>query len=199
MSATTLTILLLAAGASTRMRGGDKLLEEIDGEPVLRRQAKAALAADGPVFVALPPDRPTRQTALQGINVTRLTVPDATEGMGASIRAGVAALPKDGTGVMILPADMPEITADDIQALATAHARQPDAVLRGASEDGVPGHPVVFPARLFDRLRMLTGDAGARAVLQDEAVRLIPLPARHALTDLDTPEDWAAWRAARQG
>ena len=51
-------ILLLAAGSSSRMRGGDKLLEPVAGRPLLTRIAEAALATGLPVHVALPPDRP---------------------------------------------------------------------------------------------------------------------------------------------
>jgi CTP:molybdopterin cytidylyltransferase MocA len=70
-----------------------------------------------------------------------------------------------------------------------------DTVVRAASEDGQPGQPVVFPARLRPDLLALTGDAGGRDILRREEVMLVPLPGRRALTDLDTPEDFAAWRS----
>ncbi len=191
-------VLLLGAGSSSRMRGADKLLQQVDGEPVLRRQARAAQAATPLVLVALPAADTARRAALDGLGVTCVAVPDAAEGMAASIRAGVGALPRETPGVAILPADMPDITADDLATVLAAFAADPDRILRGAASDGRAGHPVVFPARLFGRLMALGGDAGAREVLRAEEVRLCPLPAEHALTDLDTPEDWAAWRAARQ-
>ena len=100
---------------------------------------------------------------------------------------------------MVLPADMPEITEDDLRCLIAAFEQDPKAIWRGASADG-GGHPGrVPPADLTPALQDLRGDAGARALLKAHAgrVRLCPLPARHALTDLDTPEDWAAWRAAQ--
>jgi molybdenum cofactor cytidylyltransferase len=60
----------------------------------------------------------------------------------------------------------------------------------------VAGHPVLFPADLRAELLALQGDEGARMVLQRHKarLRLIALPNQHALTDLDTPEAWAAWR-----
>lgn len=194
----TVPILLLAAGASARMRGRDKLLEEIDGAPVLRRQARAALAAGGPVLVSLPTNRPARLAALQGLAVQHVFVDDADEGMAASIRAGVAALPGGAAGVAILPADMPELTADDLEAVLYAFATHETQAVRAVSDTGQAGHPVVFPARLFAALAKLRGDQGARRVLAGETTITVPLPGDHALTDLDTPEDWAAWRAARQ-
>ena len=191
-------ILLLAAGSSSRMRGGDKLLEPVDGRPLLRRIVAAALATGLPVHVALPPDRPDRRAALQGLAIGVVTVPDPAAGMAESLKAGLATLPRDA-GVMLLLADLPEITQTDLIALRDAWRAEPEAILRGAAEDGTPGHPVCFPPDLRDDLMTLQGDEGARSVLvrHRARLRLIPLPGRHATTDLDTPEDWAAWRVAR--
>lgn len=192
-----LTVLVLAAGASRRMRGGDKLLERIDGVQLLRRQVLAAMATECNVVICLPADAPERMAAVADLAVTRFAVTDAAEGMGASIRTGVAALPEGCAAVMILPADMPELDTRDLRAVARSWQSAPDAVHRGASASGRPGHPVIFPARLFGRLITLSGDTGAREVMAGEDVRLTPLPDAHALTDLDTPEDWRSWRARR--
>lgn len=190
-------ILLLAAGASRRMRGADKLLEPLGGEPLLRERARAALATGAPVVVTLPPGAMERRAALAGLAVRIVEVADAAEGMGASLRAGVAALPAGVSGVLVLLADMPEIGAEDLRRLLEAHAARPGAILRASSEDGRPGHPVLFPAALFPELRRAAGDAGARALLaaRAEEVVAVPLPGARALTDLDTPEAWAEWRA----
>lgn len=188
-------ILLLAAGASRRMRGADKLLEPVAGEPLLRRQARAALATGAPVVATLPPGAAARRAVLEGLDLRIVEVPDAAEGMGASIRAGVAALPEGASGVLLLLADLPELGAGDLAAMLARHAAAPGAVLRATSADGRPGHPVVFPARLFPALAALRGDAGARAVLEGAAVVPVPLPDARATTDLDTPEAWAEWRS----
>lgn len=193
-------ILILAAGASSRMRGGDKLLEQVAGQPLLRQMLERALAvAQGPVLCTLPgPDHP-RLSCLAGLGAIPVAVSDPSEGMGASIRAGIGALPADTSAVMILPADLPELTADDLAVMLRAAQQQPDAILRAVDSTGQPGHPVIFPADLFAALSDCRGDSGARAVLRAHEGRLIPvpLPDRHATTDLDTPEAWAAWRAAQ--
>ena len=194
-------ILILAAGASTRMRGRDKLLEPVGTEPLLRRVAKVALTSGQSVLVALPPGAALRRAALAGLPLELLTVADASTGMAASIRAGVAALPATATALLLMLADMPDIGPSDIKALLDAHDPTPDApILRAAGAGGEPGHPVLFPARYFPQLRQLTGDTGARTILSDPAapVHLIPLPGAHAVTDLDTPEDWDRWRAANR-
>ena len=111
-----------------------------------------------------------------------------------SLRAALAAA---GQGsVLVLLADLPEITTADLQTLLRRHAEVPDRILRATAEDGTPGHPVLFPDWALPELAALSGDAGARDVLrrQQGRVELVPLPGRHAVTDLDTPEDWAAWR-----
>ncbi|MFN3938195.1 MAG: NTP transferase domain-containing protein [Gemmobacter sp.] len=194
-------ILIPAAGSARRMRGRDKLLEPVDGVPLLRRQARAALAVTPLVVVTLREAAGDRAAALAGLAVRIVELgAAAAEGMAASIRHGVAAA--EGTGadaLAILPADMPEIGADDLARVLTAQAEDPRAILRGAAEDGTPGHPVLFPRDLWPDLARCSGDEGARAVLRRHAdrIRAVLLPGRHALTDLDTPEDWAAWRAAR--
>lgn len=191
-------ILILAAGSSSRMRGGDKLLEEVEGMPLLARITCAALETGLPVTVALPPDRPARTGVLDGLAVTRVTVPDARVGMAESVKAGLAHIPQ-GAGVMLLLADLPELTARDLQRMVAAWRAEPEAILRGAAADGTAGHPVCFPPDLREELETLQGDEGARSVIVRHRARLslVPLPDRHAVTDLDTPEEWAAWRAAR--
>ena len=196
-----MALLLLAAGASARMRGRDKLLEPVEGQPLLRRQALAALATGARVYVTLPPGADARRAALEGLAVEIVEVADAASGMAASLRAGMAALPKTCRAVLVVLADMPELGEDDFRMLFNAFEGDAAApILRGAGADGRPGHPVLFPRRCFDELAALNGDQGAKPVLaaHSDEVRLIPLPGQRALTDLDTPEAWDHWRKAQQ-
>ncbi|WP_416136390.1 nucleotidyltransferase family protein [Cypionkella sp.] len=165
---------------------------------MLRRQAHLARLVCPRVIVTLRVDDLARMQVLAGLDLTILAVPDAAEGMAASIRAGAAAAPG---ALMILPADMPDIDATDLATMIDAFDQAPQAILRGTSADGRPGHPVIIPAELCAELQSLRGDQGARRVLalHHARIKLIALPDQHALTDLDTPEAWAAWRARRQG
>lgn len=190
-------ILIPAAGASSRMRGSDKLMEDVGGETALHRAARVARASGARVFVTLPESGPhsvPRRAELSGLEVRALPIRDAHEGMAASLRAGVAAA-GSAAGLMVLLPDMPEITDSDLSRMLAAFAVQPGKVHRAAAEDGTPGHPVIFPRRLFVELAVVTGDVGGRRVMAGEEVVLHPLPGQRALMDLDTPEDWAAWRA----
>lgn len=195
-------IILLAAGQSRRMRGTDKLMQQVGGEPLLRRMARIAREAGiGPVLVALPPPPHPRHQALAGLDVQCLAVPDAAEGMNASLRRAVAALPKGAGAVMIVLSDLPDLTAQDLKTVAQAIEDHPQSLIwRGATEDGKPGHPVIFARALIPELAALGGDGGAQTVIRrhKDRITLIPLPGRRARLDLDTPEDWADWRAAHQ-
>lgn len=193
---TTPTILLLAAGRSTRMGGRDKLMEDIDGQPLLRLMASRALKAGVRLRVVLGPGQTERRAALEGLALD-IVEAAGSDGMAASIRAGVAGL---SGPVLIALCDMPEIMARDLYLMVTLHARDPRMILRAASADGRPGHPVLFPADLLGELARLKGDAGAKDILMREQARvtLLPLEGERALIDLDTPEAWQAWRAGRE-
>ena len=198
-------ILIPAAGAGRRMRGADKLLQIVDGCPLLARQAARARATGCPVLVTLPPPgaeaTQARAAALEALDVAVLPVPEAAEGMAASVRAGArAALAAGAAGMMVLPADMPDLDTPDLKALCTAFAAEDAvAIVRGASSAGEAGHPVILPTLLLPAVALLRGDTGARALVEGGRARVVlhPLPGQRAHTDLDTPEAWAEWRAAR--
>lgn len=174
------------------MRGSDKLLQEIDGTPLILRAVRAALGVTGDVLVSLPPASPRR--AWLGDTAARLLeVPERA--MSASIRAGVAACAADA--LLIHLADMPEIDAAALARLSAAWTTGTAPLLRATDADGTPGQPVVFHRDMFDALSRLSGDTGARALLDRTDWEACALPGRAANTDLDTPEAWAAWRADR--
>ena len=193
-------ILILAAGSAARMRGTDKLLEPVSGQPLLRRQAEMALSLVPHVIVTHRNPDPERLAALHGLTLHLVPVLDAAEGMAASLRAGAAkAMALNAAGLMILPGDMPDLTRDDLARLIAAFDQAPEMIHRAAAADGRPGHPVLIPGDLISELSLLTGDLGAKSMLAryKTRIRLHKLPEDHALIDLDTPEAWAAWRRLR--
>jgi molybdenum cofactor cytidylyltransferase len=104
--------------------------------------------------------------------------------------------------VVLALADMPDVSAAHIDRLIAAFdPEEGRAICRAATESGTPGHPVLFGRRFFETLGRLEGDMGARAVIADhqDLVETVPTPGEGAATDLDTPDAWAAWRAARLG
>lgn len=196
-----LTALILpAAGQSSRMRGRDKLLEDVGGQPCLRAMALRGLAAGLSVIVTLPDENHPRARALAEVPVRRLVVRDAARGMSESLRTAMAALPAATDAAIVLPPDMPDINRDDLTALIAMAGESPGAlVVQASCADGTPGHPVLFCRALFGEFSTLTGDLGARDIIARHAQSrvLVPLAGQKARTDLDTPEDWAVWRAAQ--
>ena len=197
-----------AAGRSSRMRGRDKLLENVEGQPILRRAARTAISAGlGPVIVGLAPNDRERRKALRNLDLSIIEVPEAETGMSASLRAGAAAArsaieeayPTGGDyeyfGMLVLLPDMPGIVAADLQELDQAFQSSGGPCVRAVTEDGRPGHPVIFPDSSLRHFETLTGDKGAASILDDDQTCKVPLADDRATRDLDTPEDWAAWRA----
>lgn len=190
-------ILIPAAGAASRMGGRDKLLEPIHGVALLQRSVDLCLP-HGPVIVTLPrAHHPRARVVPRAARI--VTVPDWQDGMSASLRAGEAAIPRQ-RDLLILPADMPAITSDDIAGVIAARAQAPGALIwQAATADGQPGHPVLFAASLRPAFAHLSGDAGARTIIAayGERRHLVPLPGQNARLDLDTPEDWVRWHRSR--
>jgi CTP:molybdopterin cytidylyltransferase MocA len=196
-----IAIVVLAAGSSSRMGGRDKLMEQIDGMPLLRRTVLRALEAGCDVSVALPEAPHPRHDALADLPVRRVPVPAATEGMNASLRAGLAALPPQTEAVMVMLADMPDITTQDMKDVLQAVDLISDTLIwRATTQSGDAGHPIVFRATLIPALIALNGDAGGSAVVKANRAHTlhVPLPGTHARTDLDTPQAWADWRARQE-
>ncbi|MEP3345978.1 MAG: nucleotidyltransferase family protein [Litoreibacter sp.] len=190
--------LLLAGGASSRMGARDKLLEQIDGVPLLRDRALMSLNSKAAlVRVVLPPNRPNREDALSELDVEVVFNGGSELGMSHSIQIGIEGM--DADAVLIVLADLPDLTTTDLNKLINAATAHPLAnVLRGANQAGKPGHPVLIRRALFGELSQLSGDTGAQPVLKRHLsdTVLVPVGAA-ALRDLDTPEEWDAWRAER--
>ena len=169
--------IVLAAGQSSRMRGADKLLQDVDGEPLIRRQCRIARQVCGQVLVALPPAPHDRYTAISGLDVTPVPVADAAEGMGASLRTSFAALPEQADAALLLLGDLPDLTADDLKTvLQSVDLKSETLIWRGTTADGRAGHPIVFAKSLFAQFANLTGDNGGQSIVQsvgDRVARIV--------------------------
>ncbi len=182
--------IILAAGAATRF-GGRKLLADWRGRPLILWAVDAALAARvDRVTVVLGSDADAVEAALTPMSDNRLTVvvaPDWSDGLSASLRAGVEALPPDAEAVAIFLGDMPQVSAAEAGALLDAvQAGAPAARL--SHPDG-PAHPTAFARSVFASLKAITGDKGAKGILADlgDAAVLIPSNNPGAVLDVDTP------------
>jgi molybdenum cofactor cytidylyltransferase len=184
--------IVLAAGRSSRM-GRNKLLELIDGKPMVARVAETALESGAacPVIAVTGFEADQITAALRGLDVTIVNNPDFEQGLSTSLRAGLAALPPDCEGVVILLGDMPQIEPSDIGALIVA-AKDRNAICVPVNA-GKVGNPILWGAAYFPEMMQLTGDAGAKQLLakHPECIVEVPIASDRIFTDIDTPSDLA--------
>gem|GEM_PF-6371 len=210
-AATPTTAIVLAAGMSRRMGGQNKLLLAVDGQaggqPMIRTVVERAVQAvqqacgqEGQVIVVLGHDAQPVQAALHGLPVRFVTNPDYAQGMGTSVRAGACAVPA-GQAALVCLGDMPGVGVGVMQALIEAgtQAGTDLAACQPVWGDDHPqrGNPVWWAPAQLVYLRTLTGDAGARVLLQDlraqGRVLEVAVNSRAIVQDIDTPQDWHEW------
>ncbi len=195
---TALEAVVLAAGRGVRF-GGGKLLAPLNGAPLVAGALVTAfLSPVRRVFVAVGPDRDLRKaveaTATRLAASERLVlveIDNPFEGMGASLAAAARALPDDLAGVFVFLGDMPLI--DPSTPARLAHALTSPHEIVAPVHLGRRGHPVLFGATWLPALRALSGDEGARALLEDAGARLARIPVEDPgiHLDVDRPEDLA--------
>ena len=186
-------LILLAAGASTRMGRPKQLLPMYGNRPLLRHVVESALMEPvSPVIVVLGANAAQIAPCLDGLPVRIVVNPDWAEGMGTSLRRGIEELAKctpPVDSVIVALADQPDILTGHLTKLIETQRTTGRPIIASECE-GVRGPPVLFTAKHFPALRALRGDTGARALLREHAheVAAVPLPAAR---DLDTPADYA--------
>jgi molybdenum cofactor cytidylyltransferase len=184
----TVAAVILAAGRATRFGAGAKVLAELDRKPLVRHVAEAALASRArPVLVVVGPTAEKAAAALAGLDVLWVRGAGFETALSRSLKAGIAAVPPSATGALVLLADMPRISASLIDRLIDAfEASHPDAVV--PVHAGRRGNPVLLGRNLFEAVRGLEGDHGARQILGAGVVEL-PIEDAAVTIDVDTTED----------
>lgn len=193
---------VLAAGRSTRMGGSNKLLAEIGGRPLIRIAVEAALASRArPVIVVTGHERERVEAALAGLPVRLVHNPDFAQGLGSSLRAGIAAVPAEADGAIVCLGDMPQVDAALIDRLIAAFAPEAGALAVVPTIDGRRGNPVLWSRRFFPDLIAIEGDIGARHLISryGEAVVEVAVTGKGALVDVDTPDALRGVKAEIEG
>ncbi len=182
---------VLAAGRSSRMGGANKLLEALDGKPIVRRVVESALASRAhPVIVVTGHQAGEIETALAGCPATLVNNEDFAEGLSASLRRGLAALPAGVQGAVVCLGDMPRVSYRVINRLIDAFDPRFGRSIVVPTHRGRRGNPVLLGRQHFAEISALTGDVGAKPLVSrrsDETAE-VAVAEEGVLIDVDTPE-----------
>ena len=140
--------LFLAAGASSRMRGSDKLLEKINGVPLIQRTLNEALKLNFPVFVTVPANDTDRKVIISKTNAIVIEVQCPDLGMGHSIAQGLIEITKIAafSSLAICPSDLPGLKIQSLNKLISYFLKSPEMICRPVKNGNLrTGHPVIFP------------------------------------------------------
>ena len=186
--------LVLAAGQSSRMGGTNKLLAEVDGVPMLVRAVNAALASKAAtVTVVLGHEAEQAEALLAGRRIDIVRNPDFAQGMSTSLRAGIAALPPEAEAAVVLLADMPRVSAVQVDRVIDAFERKQPAIVV-PQRNGRRGNPILWPREFFAPMQAVGGDQGARGLLEEhpQRIRSVDMDDDAIHADVDTPDNLQA-------
>ncbi|MBS1723087.1 MAG: nucleotidyltransferase family protein [Armatimonadetes bacterium] len=179
--------LVLAAGTSSRM-GQNKLLLPWDGSSVVGSLVTTLKAVGLAPLVVTGHESEKVTAAVAGART--VFNPNYRDGMGHSIAAGVCAL-SEADGVLIVLGDMPGLRIDVLKLILSEGARYSgNHIVRPSYENDTEGHPVLFGSEHFPALSVLTGDIGAKAIVDSNRDRLVLLPVGGRYDDIDTEADF---------
>jgi molybdenum cofactor cytidylyltransferase len=191
---------VLAAGASRRM-GTPKQLLRIGGETILERtlnNVRASQAAKIVLVLGHAAESVEKEISTEQIRVVHN--PDYQQGMGTSLRTGLAAVSADAGAALIILADQPFVSPETFNKLIACHR---DSKPQGGTPQiiipmyqGFRGNPVLLDRSVFDEVKGLNGDVGCRAIFGDHTEGICKLPVDDAgiLLDIDSRSDFETLR-----
>lgn len=193
-SGSSTAIIILAAGASTRM-GRPKLLLPYGGRTFMRHTAETAAASlCRPILVVLGAYANQLQDEIDDLPVRSVINERWADGIGSSIQVGVETLNTDGraaltAALVLMLCDQPYVTAAVINDLVMAYHLNGKGIV--ASEyNSTLGVPALFGRKYFAELSTLRGAAGAKHIIAAHTSDVVPVPFPKGMTDIDTPEDY---------
>lgn len=194
-----IAVVILAAGSARRMIGSNKLLEPLNGLPMIEHVVRSALSSRADyVAVVTGHDAKFIEKRLEKYDVKIVRNPDYVSGVLGSIRLGLAVLPPDIVGAVVLPADMPAFTEEYIDKLIDAFdfkSKRPPVVL--PSFNSVRHNPVLWPRDLFKVVKIVPEDSHWTPALIEHSdyIKEIVLKDDLPLTDINTHGDLEKYKA----
>lgn len=190
MSNRAIFAIVLAAGASTRF-GRTKQLEPFEGVPLAAGAVRKAESVCGERTVLVTgKDWKEVASACEPLAGFFVINNDYEQGLASSIACGVRAVAESADAILLILADLPLVTTEHLENLVDAWIQAPQSIIASAFEDTL-GPPIVFPKTDFDAMLELSGDRGARPVLDANRDRVQAIECEEAAFDIDRPEDLA--------
>lgn len=172
--------------------GKAKQLLNYDGESFLHRSIRLASQLTDQCIVVLGAHAELIKPTILQKDVRIAMNPNWASGMGSSIRAGMQHIDPDTDWALLLLVDQPHISIHHLQQLIQPQNTYPINATAYGQKIGVPA---AFHRKLFEELRMLSGQEGARKLIRSQPERVFHIPFEAAAQDIDTPEDYAALTA----
>jgi len=192
MSDVPVAAVILAAGASRRLRR-PKQLVEYEGETLLARAIRLAREAGfSPVVVVLGAEREAIRAGAALGDAVVVENEAWQEGIASSMRAGLRAIAErepGAAGALMMPCDQPRLSADHLRRLLSAFRAEDGEAIVASVYAGARGVPALFPAAMFPRLNLLAGDVGARRLLMNSKWPVVEVAFEGGEVDIDAPED----------
>ncbi|HET8997920.1 MAG TPA: molybdopterin-binding/glycosyltransferase family 2 protein [Acetobacteraceae bacterium] len=191
-SAPTIAAVVLAAGRSRRMAPHNKLLvADKTGKPMIARVVDNVLSSKArPIVVVTGHQAEQVEHALGGRPVRFVHAEDYAEGLSASLKAGIAAVPQDCAAAIVCLGDMPLVTGRMLDRLLESYDREEGRLIVLPTFHGKQGNPMLWDRRFFPEILQITGDSGARFLVGKhmESVAEIEMADDAVLRDFDTTE-----------
>lgn len=184
--------IVLAAGIGSRT-GRNKLMVEVEeGVPLFMKAVNAAIGSDAsPVFVITGYHDDEMQEYLENVDVNVIYNPAYRSGVRTSIELGLKSVPSFCDGAMIIPADMPNLTAEDLNKLIAVFDPKAEKQLCMFTAKGVKSNPVIWSSSLFDKADIVPENANVRPVFMEHAdyTSTVELKGKNKLLDVNYPSD----------
>ncbi|HEY1930752.1 MAG TPA: molybdopterin-binding/glycosyltransferase family 2 protein [Acetobacteraceae bacterium] len=194
-SAPTIAAVVLAAGRSRRMAPHNKLLvADKTGKPMVARVVDNVLSSKArPILVVTGHQAENVENALGGRPVRYVHAPDYAEGLAASLKSGIAAVPPECAAAIVCLGDMPLVTGRMIDRLLSAYDPDEGRLIVLPTFHGKQGNPMLWDRRFFAEILQITGDSGARFLVGKhvESVAEVEMADDAVLRDFDTAESLA--------
>jgi len=186
--------IVLAAGRSSRMGSGNKLLAPMKGKAIITRVVEVAIASGAhPIVVVTGFEAERIARTLSGLDITLVPNPDFAQGLSTSLRVGLNALPPKIEGALVLLGDMPLVQVSDLRAQIAAFAAKDRHAICIPVRRGKRGNPVLWGASYFPEAKGLAGDTGAKRLIEIHRDHVVEVEASTdgIFTDVDTEADLA--------